>query len=447
MLEAWFSPSAKSRPLFPVSIPPSSSYPTRAALGTVRHSEHQGCTGCPTCADVPGLRGRKGDPTDSTPPQGGRESWEKGPWEETPLLRMALVADHHVWVHKSCSLAAGSPPEKTQNTQQNKTKLSADTPRIIGFEILKKYRLSARKQRSLHHRPQSLSTAWSPQVTGSKDVRPGTWKANGLISNCPLLNKSLHISAALLSIVKMQLWERHWSSWESWKGTMLPWGRCQGRQCRAALHTHRDTAGPGSQGGATPGKRDFEMSKTLPRSEGKGEKHACEREEGEEAPLSPWRAHLEQWDRICEETHTEDEHEEQEREKIQPPCGSRDGKQDQAQEQKSETKTGRKAEGRKRRYCHDFPLLLTMPTYFNWQLVIFPTWSLVLPVKVIAKWSPRLYLAPQAFPPYFPPLFCWGGGVKEPLDGCLRPAKVNSLKNGRSCGTWVSVFRTVSLFP
>lgn len=86
---------------------------------------------------------------------------------------------------------------------------------------------------------------------------------------------------------------------------MLPWGRCQGRQCRAALHTHRGTAGPGSQGGATPGKRGFEKSKTQPRSEGKGEKHACEWEEGEEAPFSPWRAHLEQvWDRTYEETHT-----------------------------------------------------------------------------------------------------------------------------------------------
>lgn len=62
----------------------------------------------------------------------------------------------------------------------------------------------------------------------------------------------------------------------------------------------------------------------------------------------------------------EDEHEKQERESIQPPCACRDGKQAQALEQKSETEPGKKAGGRRGGYCHDFPFLLTMPTYFNW---------------------------------------------------------------------------------
>lgn len=77
---------------------------------------------------------------------------------------------------------------------------------------------------------------------------------------------------------------------------MLPWGRCpgagsagqalQGKARAVACHTQQVPASsqpsthlmaePCSHSGAASGKMDFEKSKTLPGSEGKSEKHACE---------------------------------------------------------------------------------------------------------------------------------------------------------------------------
>ena len=61
--------------------------------------------------------------------------------------------------------------------------------------------------------------------------------------------------------------------------------------------------------------------------------------------------------------------------------------------------------------------------------LVFPKLSLVLPVGITAKWSPCLYLDPQAFPSYFLSPFSWGGGVKGQLGGCLAVSKGKSTTN------------------
>lgn len=48
------------------------------------------------------------------------------------------------------------------------------------------------------------------------------------------------------------------------------WGRAQHTQPTPDTHTLQGTAEPCGQGGAAAGKMDFERSKTLPGSEGKG---------------------------------------------------------------------------------------------------------------------------------------------------------------------------------